>query len=84
MGGASLSATTTHSSPTLSHWFLSSDVGQADLGRGGKKRMSGEMDASGGDPGTQKATEQEHLSLEVSCPGDAATYCSWPSQTRLP
>lgn len=42
--------------------------------------MCGEVDASGGDPGTQEATEQECFSLQVSCPGDASTYCSlaWP------
>lgn len=58
-------------------------MGQVDLGRGGKK-MSGEMDASGGDLGSQEATEQEHFSLKLSCPGYAATYCSlvWPGLAR--
>lgn len=38
------------------------------------------MDANGGDPGTQEATEQKHFSLKVFCPKDAATYGSlaWP------
>lgn len=46
--------------------------------------MSGEMDASGGDLGSQEATEQEHFSLKLSCPGYAATYCSlvWPGLAR--